>query len=197
MLGRRSAADGAEESFRAFVVARRPALLRTAWLLTGSRDDAEDLVQTALVRAARHWARVVAAGDPEPYVRRVLVTVHVSAWRTASRRVVTTPLDGSPGGSPDGPLGEPADRRPGDSERADDRLVLAAALARLTPRQRTVHVLRFYEDLTETQTAATLGIGVGTVKSQTRHALARLRDLAPELAAFAPARTPDHEEVTS
>ncbi|WP_088314683.1 SigE family RNA polymerase sigma factor [Kineosporia sp. R_H_3] len=201
MLGRRSAADGAEESFRAFVVARRPALLRTAWLLTGSRDDAEDLVQTALVRAARHWARVVAAGDPEPYVRRVLVTVHVSAWRTASRRVVTTSLegqlDGSPDGSPDVLLDGPADRRSGDSTSVDDRLVLAAALARLTPRQRAVLVLRFYEDLTETQTAAALGIGVGTVKSQTRHALARLRDVAPELAVFAPARTPDHEEVTS
>lgn len=193
MLGRRSAGDGAEESFRAFVVARRPALLRTAWLLTGSRDDAEDLVQTALVRAARHWSRVVAAGDPEPYVRRVLVTAHVSAWRTASRRVVTTPLDGLPDGGP----ALPGSRGPGDSERTEDRLVLSAALARLTPRQRAVLVLRFYEDLTETQTAETLGIGVGTVKSQTRHALARLRDLAPELATFAPARTPDHEEVTS
>lgn len=183
MLGRRTADGTAQETFRAFVVARRPALLRTAWLLTGSRDDAEDLVQTALVRTARHWSRVLAAGDPEPYVRRVLVTAHVSAWRSASRRVPTAAL-------PDGAI-DAAGPRPADPE---DRLVLAAALARLTPRQRAVLVLRFYEDLTETQTAQALGIGVGTVKSQTRHALARLRALAPELDAFAPA---GRQEVTS
>ena len=183
MLGRRTTDGAGEETFRAFVVARRPALLRTAWLLTGSRDDAEDLVQTALVRAARHWPRVLAAGDPEPYVRRVLVTAHVSAWRSASRRVATTTL-------PDGA----ADASGAAGPDPDDRVVLATALARLTPRQRAVLVLRFYEDLTEAQTAQALGIGVGTVKSQTRHALERLRALAPELEAFAPA---GRQEVTS
>ena len=174
MFGRRSAGDD-EESFRAFVVARRPALLRTAWLLTGSREDAEDLVQTALVRSAKHWAKVVAGGDPEPYVRRVLVTSHVSAWRAVARRPAEHPL----AGPPDVPGPDPGGR-------AVDRLVLADALARLTPKQRAVLVLRYYEDLSEAQTAQVLGVGLGTVKSQTRHALGRLRELAPELAAFAP-----------
>ena len=162
--------DG-EGSFRSFVAARRPALLRSAWLLTGDRDDAEDLVQTALVKAAKHWGRVVAAGDPEPYVRRIVFTTHVSARRREAR---------APAAAAVLPVVDPA----GASE---DRVVLAAALARLTQKQRAVLVLRFYEDLTEVQTAAVLGVRLGTVKSQTRHALARLRELAPELAAFAPA----------
>ena len=183
-----------------FVAARRGALLRTAWLLTGNRDDAEDLVQTALVSCARHWARVSAAGDPEAYVRRSLVTQHVSTWRAARARVTTVPDgdlgSGLPGidraADPGG--GRGGGRSGGDpSAGVDDRLVLAAALARLTPKQRAVLVLRFYEDLTEVQAAQVLGVGVGTVKSQTRHALQRLRELAPELEAFAPAGS---QEVT-
>jgi RNA polymerase sigma factor (sigma-70 family) len=194
--------EATEESFRRFVAARRGALLRTAWLLTGNRDDAEDLVQTALVSCARHWARVSAAGDPEAYVRRALVTGHVSAWRAARARVTTTPDgdlgSGLPGidraADPDPDRGRGGGHGGGDpSAGVDDRLVLAAALARLTPKQRAVLVLRFYEDLTEVQAAQVLGVGVGTVKSQTRHALQRLRELAPELEAFAPARS---QEVT-
>lgn len=178
--------DGDEASFRAFVVARRCALLRTAWLLTGSREDAEDLVQTALAATARHWPRLARSGDPEPYVRRALVNEHVSAWRRRGSRPVVA--SGVP--VPDavaGPDGVAAQRDPAAASSAvDDRLVLAAALARLTPRQRAVLVLRFYEDLSESQAAAVLGVGLGTVKSQTRHALQRLRELAPELAAYAP-----------
>ena len=153
-----------EDEFHAFVVARTPALSRTAYLLTGDAQLAEDLVQTALFKAARAWHRI--DGQPEAYVRRILYTQNVSWWR--ARRHTETALS-----SYDAPAAA-AD--------TDLRLSLEQALARLTTRQRTVLVLRFFEDLTEVQTGAALGIGSGTVKSITRQALGRLRTLAPELA---------------
>ena len=155
----------AEQHFREFVHARTPALSRTAYLLTGDAHLAEDLVQTALFKAAKAWHRI--DGDPEPYVRRILYTQNVSWWR--SRRVKETAL-----GSYDAAEATTAD--------SDLRLVLEQALARLTARQRTVLVLRYFEDLTEVQAGHALGIGSGTVKSIARQALARLRTLAPELA---------------
>jgi RNA polymerase sigma-70 factor (sigma-E family) len=158
-------APSAEQQFRDFVHARTPALSRTAYLLTGDAHLAEDLVQTALFKAAKAWHRI--EGDPEPYVRRILYTQNVSWWR--SRRLKETAL-----GSYDVPAVGAAD--------SDLRLSLEQALARLTTRQRTVLVLRYFEDLTEVQTAAALGISAGTVKSTTRQAFARLRALAPELA---------------
>ncbi len=153
-----------EDDFHAFVVARTPALSRTAYLLTGDAHLAEDLVQTALFKAARSWHRI--RGHPEPYVRRILYTQNVSWWR--ARRLKESAL-----GSYDAPAAAPD---------ADLRLTLEQALARLTTRQRTVLVLRYFEDLTEVQAADVLGIGAGTVKSITRQALGRLRTLAPELA---------------
>ena len=156
--------SSAPQDFRTFVVARTPALSRTAFLLTGDAHLAEDLVQTALFKAAKAWHRI--EGDPEPYVRRILYTQNVSWWR--ARKVKETSL-----GSYDAPDAA-VDR--------DLRLTLEQALARLTTRQRTILVLRYFEDLTEVQTATALGITAGTVKSTTRHALARLRALAPELA---------------
>jgi RNA polymerase sigma-70 factor (sigma-E family) len=154
-----------EDDFHAFVVARAPALSRTAYLLTGDAHLAEDLVQTALFKAARAWHRI--EGDPEPYVRRILYTQNISWWRSR-RHVREHQL-----GSYDAPA---ADSDP------DLRLSLEQALARLTTRQRTVLVLRYFEDLTEVQTGQVLGIGSGTVKSITRQALSRLRTLAPDLA---------------
>ncbi|MBZ5739071.1 SigE family RNA polymerase sigma factor [Nocardioides mangrovi] len=154
-----------EDAFRAFVLARTPALSRTAYLLTGDAHLAEDLVQTALFKAARAWHRI--QGDPEPYVRRILYTQNISWWR--SRRHARE----------HGLGGYDAPARDAD---VDLRLTLEAALARLTAKQRTVLVLRYFEDLTEVQTAEVLGIGSGTVKSTGRQALARLRTLAPELA---------------
>src|SRR5688572_4436860 len=154
-----------QDDFEAFVRGRWVALLRTAYLLTGDRHLAEDLLQESLAVAARHWDRVCRAGAPEAYVRRVLYTRSVDAWRWRRRQ----------------PL--PTDRREAAATGADSsadsdrRVVLAAALARLTPRQRAVLVLRFYEDRTEQQTAELLGCSVNTVKSQTRHALGRLRVL--------------------
>jgi len=151
-------------SFDAFVAARWGALTRTAYLLTGNHHDAEDLVQTALVKAVAVWRRI--GDDPEPYVRRILVNENISRWRKHRGREVvgSTPYD-----------------EPVTGDDADRRIALADALARLTPKQRTVLVLRFYEDLTERQVAELMGIGIGTVKSQTRDALARLRAVAPEV----------------
>ena len=154
-----------EDAFRAFVVARTPALSRTAYLLTGDAHLAEDLVQTTLFKAARSWHRI--QGDAEPYVRRILYTQNISWWR--SRRHVREHQLG-------------AYDAPAPHQDADLRLTLEQALARLTTRQRTVLVLRYFEDLTETQTAAMLGIGAGTVKSISRQALTRLRTLSPDLA---------------
>ena len=153
------------DDFHAFVVARSPALSRTAYLLTGDAHLAEDLVQTALFKAARHWRRI--QGSPEAYVRRILYTQNISWWRSR-RHVREQHLGAYDAAAP------PTD--------PDLRLSLEQALARLTVRQRTVLVLRYFEDLTEVQTAAALGISSGAVKSMSRQALKRLRDLSPELA---------------
>jgi RNA polymerase sigma-70 factor (sigma-E family) len=156
----------ARASFDEFVRSRAGSLGRLAYLLTGDRHHAEDLLQTALARAAGHWERLE---DPEAYVRRVLYTQAVSRWRGLRRR-------------PAERTGAPVPERAAPVEDVELRLVLERALDRLTPRQRAVLVLRFYEDQSESATAAVLGCSVGTVKSQTRHALDRLRVLSPELA---------------
>jgi RNA polymerase sigma-70 factor (sigma-E family) len=153
--------DTDQGGFEEFVAARRPALLRTAYLLTGSQADADDLVQTTLLRVVPRWARISA--HPEPYVRQVLVRESVTRWRGRRWRERSTAR-----------LPERAAAAP-DS----DRMALRAALAVLSPRQRAVLVLRYYDDLTEAATAEALGISVGTVKSHAREGLARLRELAP------------------
>jgi RNA polymerase sigma-70 factor (sigma-E family) len=158
--------QGGYESFSGFVAARQNALLRTAVLISGDEHLAQDLVQDALVKLALRWDRV-GPDRPEAYVRTILVRDLIS-WRRRYRRER---------------LGADADQAVVDpSAGADDRLVLRAALARLTPKQRAVLVLRFLEDLSEHQAADVLGVTVGTVKSQTHAALAKLRLLAPELA---------------
>jgi RNA polymerase sigma-70 factor (sigma-E family) len=158
------------DEFDAFVRDRWPSLVRSAILLTGDRDAAEDLVQESLARAAQHWSRVDLP-RADAYVRRILYTRSIDAWRWRRRQpdpVEVTERDAAP--SLDATVG------------ADDRITLDAALARLTPRQRAVLVLRFYEDRSEVETAVLLGCSVSTVKSQSRHALARLRVLAPDIA---------------
>lgn len=159
------------DSFAAFVAARSPALHRTAFLLTGNFHDAEDLVQVALFKSARRWRLI--RGEHEPYVRKVLYREAISRWRWSAARVPERLTDAVP---------ETTAHAAPDSE---TRLALADALARLTIGQRTVLVLRFYEDLSESQTAEVMGVRLGTVKSQTRHALMRLRALSPELADLA------------
>ena len=154
-----------EGAFNEFVVARSSALMRTAYLLTQDHQLAEDLVQTALFKAALRWRGIT--GDPEPYVRRILYTESISWWRRRTRRVVES--------------APRYDEQPQVGVDVDLQLSLERALQRLTPRQRAVLVLRYYEDLTEVEAARVLGVGVGTVKSMHRQALARLRAVAPDL----------------
>jgi len=161
------------EAFDAYVRERWVPLLRTATLLTGDRHAAEDLVQETLVRAAQHWSRVEPA-TADAYVRRILYTRSVDAWRWRRHQPDPVDLAAHP---------EPADGMTESPDAAAARLTLAEALRRLTPRQRAVLVARFYEDRTEVDAARVLGCSLSTVKSQTRHALERLRVLAPELAA--------------
>jgi RNA polymerase sigma-70 factor (sigma-E family) len=158
------------DEFDAFVRARTPALLRSAFLLTGDQQLAEDLVQSALTRTHLAWKRLDDVANAEAYARRTMYHLQVSWWR---RRRVAEVL---PGELPD---------RAGAGDHAGTvslRLVLRAAMLRLSARQRAVLVLRFFEDRTEAEAADLLGVSVGTVKSQTARALARLRAIAPELA---------------
>ena len=143
-------------SFEEFVIARRDALLRTAYLLTGSHHDAEDLVQSALVKVVPKWRRI--QDHPEPYVRKVLARESVNRWRGRRWREVST--------------AKVPETMHHDST---DRIALLEDLRRLSPQQRAVLVLRYLDDLTEADTAAALGISVGSVKSHARDALARLR----------------------
>lgn len=151
-----------ETEFTAYVEGRRPALVRMAYLLCSDAHLAEDLVQQALVKAVAHWKRI--GGNPEPWLRKVIVNDHISGWRRHRGRERLTDV------VPD---------RAADSGGRD--LDLATALAMLAPRQRAVIVLRYYEDLTEHETARVLGVSVGTVKSQHRDAIARLRAIVPGL----------------
>jgi RNA polymerase sigma-70 factor (sigma-E family) len=156
--------------FRKFVEARLVRLSRVAYLLTGTHHDAEDLLQAALVKVAARWRRIAETGDPEAYVRKVMYNERILSWRRWRRQVVQ-PADGVP-----------EDGRAGDgTDGVVRRIVLEHALSRLTRRQRAVLVLRYFEDLSAIDTAAVLGCSVGTVKSQTSHALGRLRTIAPEL----------------
>jgi len=158
-----SGPDPTREGFEEWVTARRAALLRTAYLLTGDAHDAEDLVQVTLLNAVPQWPRI--AANPEPYVRKILARESISRWRRRRWREVATDR------IPDAPVEGPG----------AERVVLQQALASLAPRQRAVIVLRYYEDLTEKETAAVLSISVGTVKSQARDGLGRLRELVPDL----------------
>jgi RNA polymerase sigma-70 factor (sigma-E family) len=153
-------------SFTSWAVARRQALVRSAFPVSGDVHEAEDLVQDALVKVAARWGRL-SSGNPDAYARRVVVRTYLSWWRR-SRREHRADL--------------PQERfDPDASDHVVRRVLLAQALARLTPKQRAVLVLRFYDDLTETETARALNVSVGTVKSQTHAALERLRAAAPEL----------------
>lgn len=141
-----------------FVATRSDRLLRVAHMLTRDWATAEDLLQESLAKAWFAWPRL---DEPEPYVRRILVTTYTSWWRRRWRQEVPSDdLPDSGSGQPD-PLGE--------------RDAMWRALGRLPARQRAVLVLRFYEDLSVAETAAVLGCHEGTVKSQTAKALAKMR----------------------
>jgi RNA polymerase sigma-70 factor (sigma-E family) len=152
-----------EAGFRAFVEAHGATLLHAARLLTGDHHRGEDLLQTALTRLYLKWGRIDA---PLPYVRRALVTAHIDQTRRrwwGERPAAALPDEPQPSGTAD----------------ADARDELRRLLAALAPRDRAVIVLRYYCDLSEQETAAALRVPVGTVKSCSARALARLRVESP------------------
>jgi len=149
--------DHEQAAFDAFVRARLPELLRFGRALTGSDAAAADLVQDALERTLVQWSRLQSREQPEGYVRQVMINRNISIWRRLRRERLTDELP---------------DRGTRDSHRDDE---LWQAIRELPPRQRAVIALRYYEDLTEADVAAVLGCSVGTVKSQSAKALAKLR----------------------
>jgi len=160
------------EGFREFVSTRSPRLVHTAYLLTGDAHLARDLVQSALARTWPHWERV-RDGNPDAYVRTVMVRLATSWWRRKWRGEVPTEVipEARTSGAPT------------SIELLDERLSLATALATLPPGQRRVVVLRYVEDLSVEQVAALLGMSEGTVKSQASRGLAKLREVLGEDAA--------------
>ena len=156
--------DGREE-FTRWARARQQHLLRVALLMTDDVSRAEDLVQDALTQVAVRW-RKLRDSSPDAYARTVVYHGNISWWRRRRGEVL---------------IAEPVEQ-PALSEPVERRVLVRRALGALTPRQRAVIVLRYFEDLTERDAAAVLGVSVGTVKSQTHLALRRLREAAPELA---------------
>ncbi len=152
-----------ERGFTEWAEGAERQLLRSAYLLSGDLQRAEDLVQEALIKVALRWRRL-RGGNPTAYARTIVIRDHISAVRR--RREV------------------PVEEVVGESVVSSDpetEIVVRRALARLTPAQRAVLVLRHFDDLTERETADVLGVSIGTVKSQNSAALARLRTGAPEL----------------
>jgi RNA polymerase sigma-70 factor (sigma-E family) len=157
-----------DAEFSAYMQARQPSLMRTAYLLTGDRHTAEDLVQTALAKLYLSWDKVHQRDSVDAYVRRILVNENNSLWRRGWKKrehatdevperghVVDTYDEGTSG-------------------------ALWEIVQTLPKKARAVVVLRYYEELTEAETADALGISVGTVKSQASRALATLRTRAPQ-----------------
>jgi RNA polymerase sigma-70 factor (ECF subfamily) len=162
-VGKPSAADQAIDiEFRQFVAARSAALLRTGYLLVGDWAYAEDLLQMTLTKTYLAWRRLGEIEAVEAYTRRVLVTTATSWWRRRWHGERPTEI------LPDRPSADQVDEH-------IERQTLWRHVRALPPRQRAVLVLRFYEDLTESETARVLGVTVGTVKSQCARALASLR----------------------
>ena len=156
-----------DEEFAAYMQARQPSLLRTAYLLTGDRHAAEDLVQTALAKLYLSWDKVQQRDSVDGYVRRILVNENNSLWRRGwkKREYATEEL-------PDNHLTDEYDE--------GQRAAVWDVVQTLPRKARAVVVLRYYEQLSEAETAEVLGISVGTVKSQASRALATLRERAPQ-----------------
>jgi RNA polymerase sigma-70 factor (sigma-E family) len=152
-----------DPAFGEFVRVQWPALLRAAFLLTGDRGRAEDLVQETLTRTALAWGRATSQGTPGAYARRIMVNAHISSAR---RRRVTEVLHLSA-----------FDVVHPVTDRLGDRDVLRRALAGLPARQQAAVVVRHYLGLSEQEAADALGCSVGTVKSLTSRGLARLREV--------------------
>lgn len=157
--------DVTEREFESYVAARWRPLLRAGWLLTGNWAAAEDLVQSALARVWASWPRVRAVAERDAYVRRMLTNQFLEQQRRRSSTELPSDV------LPESPA-------PDATADVDRRLALTRALAELPPQQRAAVVLRYFEDLPLEQTAAALGCSVGTAKSQTSRALAKLRHSA-------------------
>jgi RNA polymerase sigma-70 factor (sigma-E family) len=153
----------ADDEFDAFVRGSITALTRFGRLLTANDARGQDVVQEALARCYLRWRRGSPPDDPMAYVRRAMVNAHASWWRRIATR--------EHGGEFPASLAQPGDRHAD----TDLRVTVWAALSALPPRQRAVVVLRYYEGLTEAETATVLGCAVGTVKSQCAKALGKLR----------------------
>ncbi|MEO7447217.1 MAG: SigE family RNA polymerase sigma factor [Humibacillus sp.] len=156
--------------FTAYVSAREQALARLAYLLTGDRDEAEDLLQNALAKVYRHWDRVSAVELPDAYVRRILVNERNSGWRRMLRRRET----------PSSHVLEVIEPPSAPGRDPSVGIDLWRHVQTLPRQQRAAVVLRYYEDLTEAQTAEILECSVGTVKSHTSRAIAALRSKMSE-----------------
>lgn len=173
MRARGAAVDAERDAeFAEWMAARQVRLLRTAYLLTGDHHTAQDLLQTTLAKVYLRWDKISDREHVDAYVRRALVNEHRSAWRRPWRRreLVTDELP----------------ERPSADASYDERgAALWSFVQTLPPRQRAVIVLRYYEELSEAETAAALDVSVGTVKSQASRALAALR-----------ARLPEHPELS-
>lgn len=162
-------------AFEHFVAESTDSLLRTAYLFTGDAGHAEDLVQESLYEIARRWSRVLSMESPQAYARRILINLALddSKRRSRHRAELARPS------LPDRPrsLRWESELSSGAFAAADDRFELIRALGELPPRQRAVLVLRYFDDLTESEVASTLGCSIGTVKSTTSRALEKMREL--------------------
>jgi RNA polymerase sigma-70 factor (sigma-E family) len=157
-----------EDEFTAFMLGRWSSLVRFGYGLTGDLGLAEDLTQTALSRACAAWPRVRRAADPDAYIRKIMINSNRSQFR---RRRVLEHL------TPEPPEGHGA----GPGSDRDSQPELISALMSLPAGQRAVLILRYWMDLSEAETAASLGCSVGNVKSQAARGLAKLR-INPALA---------------
>jgi RNA polymerase sigma-70 factor (sigma-E family) len=163
-------ASTSRQEFERFVTDRTAPLLRTACLITGNLTEAEDLVQEALLRVARHWRKVRCMEHPAAYARRILVNVALDGAAQRGRRKGELAVADSAGAHD--PVDTLAQR---DLHKVDTRQELLGVLATLPARQRAVIVLRYWEDLPEAEVAEVLGCSTGTVKSTASRGLARLR----------------------
>ena len=150
-----------EQEFVEFFDSSSSRLLSAAWMLTGDGHVAEELVQEAMARTYARWGRV-RRGNPAAYTRRTIVNLHTDRWRKRRREVLTDQVP---------------DRATSDDAMSVD---LVRALSRLPRRERECVILRHYLDLSEAETARTLGVGVGSVKKYAMNGRRTLRDLLRE-----------------
>lgn len=174
-----------EAAFRDFAAAARPQLVRTAYLLCGDAHEAHDLAQVTLMRVHRRWRAIERTDQPAVYARRVLVNLVASFWRRRLRMRLVPLVTVGDMGVPDG------------SEALASREELWRAVMSLPPRTRAILVLRYFEDLSEAQTAEALQCSVGSVKSQASRGLARLREVLSDQRAVDEAWTQPKAEVAS